>query len=198
MARGISNVFNTQLSSRQLRPFYAVKMNFTSGTLLISTINADIIIGGNTYIGAGTLLTVSNVLESADTKATGIKITLNSIETSILSAGLTEDTSGMVCEVYFGLLTTTNNADALVDTPYQIFSGFIDSMVLEENQDNSTLTFTVESKMVSLERPIDRRYTDQDQKELFTGDKGLSFVTSLQDKSVGWGAGVELPQPKSS
>tara|TARA_B110000444_G_C18770777_1_gene562392 strand:- start:305 stop:901 length:597 start_codon:yes stop_codon:yes gene_type:complete len=198
MARGISNVFNTQLSSQQLRPFYAVKMNFTSGTLLISTINADIDIGGNTYIGAGTLLTVSNVLESADTKATGIKITLNSIETSILSAGLTEDTSGMVCEVYFGLLTTTNNADALVDTPYQIFSGFIDSMVLEENQDNSTLTFTVESKMVSLERPIDRRYTAQDQEELFTGDKGCNFVTSLQDKSVGWGAGVELPQPKSS
>ncbi len=198
MARGISNVFNTQLSSRQLRPFYAVKMNFTSGTLLISTINADIIIGGNTYIGAGTLLTVSNVLESADTKATGIKITLNSIETSILSAGLTEDTSNIDVKDSFGLLTTTNNADALVDTPYQIFSGFIDSMVLEENQDNSTLTFTVESKMVSLERPIDRRYTDQDQKELFTGDKGLSFVTSLQDKSVGWGAGVELPQPKSS
>ena len=197
MARSIGNTFSTQLSSAQVRPFYAVKMNFTSGTLLLTTTYTDLNIGGNTYIGAGNLLTISNVLESADTKATGIKITLNSIETSILSAGLSEDTAGMVVEVYFGVLTTSNNADAVVDTPYQIFSGFIDSMVLDEAQDTSTLTFTVESKMISLERPIDRRYTDQDQKELFAGDKGCGFVTSLQDKSVGWGAGVQIPQKSS-
>ena len=132
-------------------------------------------------------------METFDTKATGMQITLNGLDTAILSAGLTEDTSGMVCEVYFGVLTTTNNADAIVDTPYEIFSGFIDTMVLNEDGESSVLVFTIENKLITLEKPIDRRYTDQDQQELFAGDKGCSFVTGLQNKSISWGAGVQVP-----
>ena len=66
-------------------------------------------------------------------------------------------------------------------------------MVLEENGEESSLKFTVENKLITLEIPTDRRYTDQDQQNFFSGDKGCNFVTSLQDKSVAWGAGVEIP-----
>jgi len=193
MSRSIGSTFGTQLTSGSLRPFYAIKMNFTSGTLLLATTYADLIIGGNTYLGTGNIIGVSPITETSDTRASGLEIVLNGLDTSILSAGLTEDTQGMVVEVYFGVLTTTNNADAVVDTPYQIFSGFIDSMVLEENGEESSLKFTVENKLITLEIPTDRRYTDQDQQNFFSGDKCCNFVTSLQDKSVAWGAGVEIP-----
>lgn len=193
MSRSIGSTFGTQLTSGSLRPFYAIKMNFTSGTLLLATTYADLIIGGNTYLGTGNIIGVSPITETSDTRASGLEIVLNGLDTSILSAGLTEDTQGMVVEVYFGVLTTTNNADAVVDTPYQIFSGFIDSMVLEENGEESSLKFTVENKLITLEIPTDRRYTDQDQQNFFSGYKGCNFVTSLQDKSVAWGAGVEIP-----
>ena len=193
MSRSIGSAFGTQLTSGSLRPFYAIKMNFTSGTLLLATTYADLVIGGNTYLGTGNIIGVSPITETSDTRASGLEIVLNGLDTSILSAGLTEDTQGMVVEVYFGVLTTTNNADAVVETPYQIFSGFIDSMVLEENGEESSLKFTVENKLITLEIPTDRRYTDQDQQNFFSGDKGCNFVTSLQDKSVAWGAGVEIP-----
>ena len=193
MSRSIGSAFGTQLTSGSLRPFYAIKMNFTSGTLLLATTYADLVIGGNTYLGTGNIIGVSPITETSDTRASGLEIVLNGLDTSILSAGLTEDTQGMVVEVYFGVLTTTSNADAVVDTPYQIFSGFIDSMVLEENGEESSLKFTVENKLITLEIPTDRRYTDQDQQNFFSGDKGCNFVTSLQDKSVAWGAGVEIP-----
>ena len=193
MSRSIGNTFGTQLTSGQLRPFYAVKMNFTSGALLLATTYSDLVIGGNTYIGSGSILNISAITETSDTRASGIEIILNGLDSSILSAGLTEDTAGMVVEVYFGVMTTTSNADAVVDTPYQVFSGFIDSMVLTDGGETSTLTFTVENKLITLEKPTDRRYTDQDQQNLFAGDKGCNFVTSLQDKSVAWGAGVEMP-----
>ena len=193
MSRSIGNTFGTQLTSGQLRPFYAVKMNFTSGALLLATTYSDLVIGGNTYIGSGNILNISAITETSDTRASGIEIILNGLDSSILSAGLTEDTAGMVVEVYFGVMTTTNNADAIVDTPYQVFSGFIDAMVLTDGGETSTLTFSVENKLITLEKPTDRRYTDQDQQNLFLGDKGCNFVTSLQDKSVAWGAGVEMP-----
>ena len=193
MAPSIGNAFSTQLTSSSLRPFYGVKINFTSGTLLMATTYSDIVINGNTYIGSRNILQISNVLETFDTKATGMQITLNGLDTAILSAGLTEDTSGMICEIYFGVLTTTNNAEVIVDTPYQIFSGFIDTMVLSEDGESSVLIFTIENKLITLERPIDRRYTNQDQLNLFPGDKGCSFVTGLQNKTVAWGAGVIVP-----
>ena len=197
MSRSIGTTFGNQLTSGNLRPFYAIKMNFTSGTLLLATTYSDLVISGETYLGTGNILNISPITETADTRATGVEIVLSGLDTSILSAGLTEDTQGMIVEIYFGVMTTTSNADAIDDTPYQIFSGFIDSMVLEESGDSSTLTFTVENKLVTLERPIDRRYTDQDQQNLFIGDKGCEFVTSLQDKSVAWGAGVQLPAKTS-
>jgi len=193
MSRSIGSAFGTQLTSGSLRPFYAIKMNFTSGTLLLATTYANLVIGGNTYLGSGNILSVAPITETSDTRATGLEIVLNGLDTSILSAGLTEDTQGMIVEVYFGVLTTTDNADVIVDTPYQIFSGFIDSMVLQENGETSNLKFMIENKLITLEIPTDRRYTDQDQQNLFPGDKGCNFVTSLQDKSVAWGAGVELP-----
>lgn len=193
MARSIGSTFLSQLNSSQLRPFYAIKMNFTSGTVLLNSTYNNLIIGGNTYLASGHILSISPISEVSDTRAVGISISLNSTDTSLLSAGLTEDANGMVVEVYFGLLTTTNNADAVVDTPYKIFEGFIDSMVLNEGAEVSTLKFSIENKLIALERPIDRRFTDQDQQELFPNDKGCEFVTSLQDKSVAWGAGVEIP-----
>ena len=194
MSRSIGSAFGTQLTSGSLRPFYAIKMNFTSGTLLLATTYADLLIGGNTYLGSGHILNVSPITVTSDTKASGVNITLNGLDSGLLSAGLTEDTQGMVVEIYFGLLTTSNNADTIVDTPYEIFSGFIDSMVLQEDGDESKLKFAVENKLITLEIPTDRRYTDQDQQNFFSGDKGCNFVTSLQDKSVAWGAGVDLPQ----
>ena len=193
MARSIGSSFLSQLTGDKLRPFFAIKFNFTSGTLLLNTTYADLVIGGVTYLGSAGILEISTISEGSEVQAIGVNVTLNGLDTSILSAGLIEDTQGMVCEVYFGVLTTSNNADTIVDTPYQIFSGFIDSMAITETGEISSLTFAIENKMIILERPVDRRYTDQDQQNLFPGDKGCEFVTSLQDKSVAWGAGVVRP-----
>ena len=114
MSRSIGTTFGNQLTSGNLRPFYAIKMNFTSGTLLLATTYSDLVISGETYLGTGNILNISPITETADTRATGVEIVLSGLDTSILSAGLTEDTQGMIVEIYFGVMTTTSNADAIV------------------------------------------------------------------------------------
>ena len=193
MTRSIGSSFLAQLNSAQLRPFYAVKINFPTSALLLTTTYKDLTVAGDDYIGSGNILSISNISESSDVRATGIEIKLSGLDSSILSAGLTDDASGMGVEVHFGVLTTSSNTDTIVDTPYKIFSGFVDTMVISEDGETSTLIFTVENKLIALERPVDRRYTDQDQQNLFSGDRGCEFVTSLQDKSIAWGAGVIEP-----
>ena len=189
MSRSIGSSFSTQLSSGQLRPFYAIRMAFTSGDLLLSTTYSDLTINSETYTGAGNILGISPINETADTRAVGIEIILNGLDSSILSAGLNDDVQNMAVKVYFGVLTTTGNADAMVDNPYEIFSGFVDTVAITDEGEASTITFDLESRLISLERPLDFRYTDQDQKHFFPNDKGLEFVDDLQDKEIKWGGG---------
>jgi len=188
MARSIGTDFQAQLDSTQLQPFYAVSVEFTTPLRLwtgYSTISVD----GNSYFGSGNLLKMSQVNETADIRATGLNITLSGMESSIISSALTEDVQGTVVKVYFGVLTTTDNQTVVVDTPYQIFEGFLDTMTIREDGETAEFTITVENKLITLEKAVDRRYTDQDQKNLFSGDKGLEFIDDLQDKNVVWGGG---------
>ena len=88
------------------------------------------------------------------------------------------------------MLDTIDNRTQIVDTPYKLFSGYVDTMSIIETGNESSIQVSVESKLISLERAKDRRYTDRDQKELFSGDKGLEFVDDLQDKEIIWGGGT--------
>ena len=188
MARTIGSTFSTQLSSTQTRPFYAVEFLYTQ-PLRVWTGYGDFTVEGQIYTGLGNLISISSVQETAETKASGVKIVASGINTDVVAVALNETQQGVIVNVYFGVLTTTSNSLAIVDDPYQIFSGFVDSVNINESGETSTISFDIESKLISLERPLDFRYTDQDQKHFFPNDKGLEFVDDLQDKSIDWGGG---------
>ena len=189
MARTIGTNFQAQLDSSQLEPFFAISVGFTTPLNIwtgYNTINID----GVTYLPSGNLLNISAIDESADIRANGVKIGLSGLDSSIISSALTEDSQGKVVKIFFGVLTTTDNQTVVVDPPYQTFEGFIDTMSILEDGNTAQISVNVENKLIILERPLNRRYTDQDQKNLFAGDKGLEFVESLQDKSIVWGGGA--------
>ena len=188
MARTIGSTFSTQLSSSQTRPFYAVEFLYTQ-PLRMWTGYGEFSIFSQDYLGLGNLISIGQVQESADTKASGINITLSGLDTSVLSGAFNETQQGIVVHLYFGVLTITDNALAIVDTPYQIFSGTVDTVSIAEDGQTSTIAYTIESKLISLEKALDFRYTDQDQKFFFPNDKGLEFVDDVQNKSIDWGGG---------
>jgi hypothetical protein len=188
MARTLGTDFQAQLDSSQLEPFFAVSVGFTIPLNLWTGYNT-ITIGGTEYFPSGNLLSISPIDESADIRANGVKIALSGLDSSIISSALTEDSQGKIVKIYFGVLETASNATAVVDTPYQAFEGFIDRMAIVEDRNIAEISVDVENKLIMLETPLNRRYTDQDQKNLFAGDRGLEFVESLQDKSIVWGGG---------
>ena len=189
MTRSIGSSFSNKLDSSSIAPFYAVEIEFSTGTLRVASTYADIVINGATFLGGGLVMKLSPVTETSDTRAQGMEIIFSGLDSTILSAGLNDDSNGTRCNVFFGLLETSSNADSIIDTPYKIFEGFVDGMVLNEGE-TSELHITVENKLIMLERPTDRRYTHEDQQNLFPGDKSLEFVTSLQDKTIAWGGGT--------
>jgi hypothetical protein len=96
-----------------------------------------------------------------------------------VSLALQEPYQNRACRILFGV---TNVADVI-----EVFGGFMDVMTIEDSGETSTISLTVESKLVQLERAKELRYTNESHRALFPSDTFFSFVADLQDKEVVWG-----------
>ena len=183
MTRSITSNMLTQFSAKEVELFLALKLNFDSGTIALWTGYGDITFGSQSYTGAGTLLGFSVVEETAEIAARGAQVTLDGIETSIVSLALQEPYQGRKALIYLGALSS----GAVVADPTLIFDGRMDVMTIEDSGDTCTISLTLESRLIDLERSRVRRYTTEDQKVNFSNDKGFDYVADLTDKQVNWG-----------
>lgn len=197
MSRSLNSTITTALAADVIQPFFAVDLLFDTdpelGTEPIYLWNG---IGTRTidskdYAGAGEFLQIEPIEETSDISARGATISLSGIDNasgSLFQRALAAPYQGRECKIYFGVM------DAPSDY-IEIFSGYMDQMNINEGPDSTTITLTVENKLVALERPAGTRYTSAYQKEKYpnangTGnpDKGLDFVVGLQTKKIIWGA----------
>ncbi len=183
MSRGVTSNLNTELTSTELEPFYAIDLDFDGGNVLLWTGYGDIAFGGDTYVGGGDFLGISPIAETSEIEAKGVTISLSGISSTLIAAALTEAYQGRSAKVYFG----TISSGAVVADPYLMFSGRMDVMTIDEAGDTSDITVQVESRLIDLDRARNRRYTSEDQKIDYPNDKGLEFIADLQDKEIVWG-----------
>lgn len=188
MARTIAASILSKLSDKTVYPFYAVDLNFDAAPVYAWTGAGSITISGNEYTGVGNLLQISDVEETQEIAAKGMTLSLSGIPSDLLALSLTEPYQGRLCKVYLGFMTSWENPDASPDV-MEIFSGYMDQMTIEEGADTSKIAVSVESRLIDLERPRNRRYTAENQRIRFPNDKAFDFVESLQDQQLEWGGG---------
>ena len=181
--RGLSNDMVTEVSASQLSPILLASLSFAT-PVHIWTGYGTITVGSTAYLGIGTLGSISPVEETTDLAARGISMQLSGVPTAMLAVALTENYQGRECSVLFGALQASG---ALVSSPVTIFSGRMDVMSINDDGKNATIGMSAENKLVDFRRPREVRYTDQEQKNLFPSDKGLEFVTAIQEKQIYWG-----------
>jgi hypothetical protein len=181
--RGLTNDMVTEVSASQLSPILLASLSFAT-PVHIWTGYGTITVGSTAYLGIGTLGSISPVEETTDLAARGISMQLSGVPTAMLAVALTENYQGRECSVLFGALEASG---ALVSSPVTIFSGRMDVMSINDDGQNATIGMSAENKLVDFRRPREVRYTDQEQKNLFPSDKGLEFVTAIQEKQIYWG-----------
>ncbi len=164
------------------------------------------LINGKTYTGTGQLLEIDAVEETTEVAARSASLTLSGIPSDILALALQAQYQGRKCIVKFGVYAETGNLlkeegtyilkeDAgkiILDSSGQdqtsiVFSGYMDVMTITEGPVTSQIVLSVESRLVDLERARVRRYTAEDQKRRFPGDKGMDFVNAIQTQELFWG-----------
>jgi hypothetical protein len=161
--------------------FFAVELEFDSGTLRLWNGYSDLTIGSDTYTGSGDIINISAIEETGEIGAKGVSMSLSGISSSILSLALTENYKNRIANIYIGTI-----AGGTVSS-YKVFSGRMDVMSISEEGETCNVSLTAESRLIDLERPRVRRYTSEDQKIIDANDKGFEFVNSIQGAIIEWG-----------
>ena len=188
MARNLHSDFNTAVQADEVHPIMLCKVNTSGGDVLVWTGIGDLVYDGDTYIGTGTFTGISPVSERTDLSANGITFSLSGIPSAMISTALGQVEQGRSCQLWMALLNTSTGA--LVSDPYELFAGFSDVTTITEQAETSTISIQAENRLVDLERPRIRRYTDEDQKSdtANASDVGFEFVPGLQDKTIKFGS----------
>lgn len=179
MSRTVPAAILTALQQDEVQPFHAVEMMFDTQPLRIWTGYNDLTIQGETYTGSGALLAIADVPEVNDLTATSTTVTLSGIASDIVATALAEPYQGRACRVMFGVVGVSD----VVET----FSGFMNTMSIEDSGETSSISLLVDSKLVKLGRANVRRYTHESHQARHPGDTFFSFVTDLQDRDVPFG-----------
>lgn len=183
MSRTINSNLLTALTSAEVEPYFAVEFVLDGSPIRLWTGYGDKTISSQTYTGSGHLLSISGLEEVGDISAKTVSISLSGMPSEIVSMALSEDYQRRVCRIYFGTRDTT--------TPIEIFTGYLNKMTIDDSGDSSTITVAVDSKLITLERASNFRYTDASHQARENGDTFFSYVAGLQDVRVSFGQDIE-------
>lgn len=189
MTRPATTALLNALAADAVEPFFAVKLEFDSGTTRIWTgmgdLSFDTESGTETFLGGSSLVSIRPNDETADTQANGCSFALNGIESANLSLALTENYQGRNATLFLGAFSS----GAVVADPYVLFKGFMDTMNIADNGETASIEVKAESRLISLQKARIRRFTDVDQKLIDSSDDGFAYVNAIQDRNVAWGSG---------
>jgi len=186
--QGLDSSIVNRLGADEQALFFAVKAEFDTDDILVWSGIDDLVIGSDTYTGAGTLLSVSNSEDNLELTSNGLVVALSGMDTTVVNYALTENYQNRPITIFMGYVMggTSEVAGTLT-----LFKGRMTSLVVNDTPQGSTVTIDAENRLVDLDRPSNFRYTKESQNFLHSGDTGFNRVASLQDKQINWGKSSE-------
>ena len=174
------------LSSNEVRPAIFLYGEFGSGPLRVWSGQGTVTWGGHSWLGLGGIGDITPIEEGVGVDAKGIVLTLSGFDATLLNKLLSanEFVLGKPVIVYLGLFDT---AFALIDTPYQLWAGRLDKPKIHVDGITATIQIACENRLIDMNTPVDRRWTDADQQLVHPGDRAFEFVNQIQNMTIYWG-----------
>lgn len=182
MARDVDDDTLDELSGEKLSPIGLVELEFDSGAFRVWTGIGDLEWDGETWTGVGDLGSISAIEETTEVRAVGVQLELSGIPSEVIAIANEQDWQGRPARIYYAVL----QGRTFVGEPFKMFQGLMDQMTLVEG-DQAAIRIACESSQIDLERTRVRRYTAEDQRAEYAGDKGLDQVAALQEVEILWG-----------
>ncbi|WP_305047199.1 hypothetical protein [Geoalkalibacter sp.] len=183
MTRALTPAAANAAAAPVVRPISMVRLDFPGAILAAHSGLRNFAWGGDTYLGVGHFGGVSSVRDAMGTQPAGVQLTLSGIPVDLVAKCLGDHYQGRDARLYLACL---NEAHQLILDPVLVFRGRMDVPDIRMGQ-TATITMHVENRLADWRRARNRRYSHEDQQELYPGDMGLQFVTQMVEKTILWG-----------
>jgi len=183
MSRSLTTAASNAASADVVRPVLLIALEFSDGIVRYTTSDRDVVYDSNTYTAAGNFASISAVEEGTELESHSIIVGLNGVPAANLSLAVGATYQNRAATVFMGFLDASY---ALVADPFVAFKGRMNSMDIQLGE-TASVQLGIESRLVDWDKPRIRRYTNEDQQNYFSGDKGLEFVNEMVDKDLIWG-----------
>lgn len=174
------------------RAVYATQLDFVDGMVYAHTGLGDLVVDGITYQGVGKFGEVGQSQESSNSSSPmSIELTLNGLDTAILSSTTIKGCRGRPARLLFIVMDETGNYAADV-----LFSGRMDAAQLAYGgigEDGNKITVTLIDRMAEWSRTGTERWTDESHRARHEGDRFFFAVAQLASWPLYWGAAKDAP-----
>lgn len=160
-----------------------IRMDLTD-TVYATTAGCNVEWDGQVWLGVSLVGSVEAITDSAGERAP-LRFTLSSVPNEVLALAMDAATEarGKRCRVWLAIHDP--DTYAIIETEL-IWSGTLDQMVIAEGEKTGSIAVTAEHRGVTFGRPKPVRYTDADQRRLFSGDKALQYIVSQSTHQDVW------------
>lgn len=150
---------------------------FDSGTLRFWTGLGELTVDGDTFTGAGNLISISQIEETIESRGLSGTVQLSGIPTANVSLAMTEPYQGRRAKCSIALF----ESGVMIGTPLVLYHPFMDVMEVEIGGPSSIIRMNVQTRK---RKKREAFYTHEDQQQRFSGDQFFSRVNELQDKEI--------------
>jgi hypothetical protein len=161
-----------------------VKLEFPGGTIALNSSNWTLSYGGTDYLGAAGLGAHSAIADKPGEIA-GVQLEIQRVDSTYITLALddADQVQGSPVTISTAILDSSTYAILHVETDW---TGYADTMSIEEDGETCSIVLTAESKAVDLLRGNPLVYNDADQQSLVDGDRIFEYVVGDSDKPVVW------------
>ena len=178
-SRGLHSDITTELAKGAYTNINLVDLtlgtNASPTTYYYTDHTSDIVVGGNTYLSNGFLISMSNVREDKVMSTGTLNLALSAVDQTIVSEVLTNGYLHKPVKIQRAFL---NSANALIssDAVFTIYDGTIDVATIKDSGTSSTIELGIKNHWAFFKRIQGRRTTKNSMDEFFSGDQGFDFM----------------------
>jgi len=184
MSRIVSATNATEADKLSIVAVVMADLDFVSGMVRVHDGSGSLSFGGNTYSGVGQFGGIDVIDENIDIVARGIKLTLSGVDSVFVTPTMTEVYQNRDVTLYLGFVNQATGA--LLDTPETIWEGRMNQMSFRIDKGVANIELTCEHRL--RREPRIARYSDEDQRVLFAGDRFFDLMFAIQGFVGKWGA----------
>ena len=137
-----------------------------------------------TFQGNGWLADIQPPSETNSIQKAGMRITLNGVPATVRSVLLNNTNNRAVGKLWFATLDSSWD---IINNLYLFFTGYLDGPSFTSSGESTAVALRYESRLASLNKRRELRYTNEDQRRRYPDDKGMEYVVQSQNWKGFWG-----------